>query len=791
MKILLVEDDQSTSELLVTTLTAHRYTVDVATDGQTGLELASLWNYDVLILDVQLPKLDGISVCCQLRAEGNKTPILILTARNENSDIVIGLDSGADDYVVKPCDPSQLLARVRALLRRGEALTASPLLRWGVLSLNPAAAQVFYQQQQVTLSPKEYKLLELFLRHPQRIFSRSAILDHLWTAADFPTENAVTNLIKDLRRKLKAAGMTEDLIETLYSLGYRLKPAPVKSPAQPAEPEAAQRHAEGILLLNQLAERFQNSLSQRLLLLEEAVQLLQTSQLSIEQRQITKEEAHRLVGVLGTYGYTEASVIARTIENLFQGDAVFQQAQIVQLTQLLTKLRQATETRDVLVAPSKPTTVDPLLLVINLDAGFTTALQQEAAVWGLQVQIVQDWTGSADPPIQDAPAVILLNLEGDWAGELGLSLLSSLKQQFPQVPILTLAKIDNLTHRIAAARLGSERYLLQPTTPTQVLEVIAQLLPQPTAAQDTVMIVDDDRDMLALLKNLLQPWNLNVICLPEAEQFWDVLTQTNPNLLLLDLKMPHYNGIELCQIVRRDAKYGDLPILVVTANARSEQIQQVFDAGADDLIYKPVVGADLVTRVLKRIERSRLRHQISYLQRQQTQNWQYQSRIDALTQIANRRRFDEVLSQEWQYHSQHQSSLSLILGDVDFFKSYNDYYGHSAGDACLQQLAEAIQSSIKPTQDLVARYGGEEFGIILPNTAFNGAIQVAERIQQAIAHLQLRNEALESPHVTISLGISSTVPGQDRSVEDLVKAADEALYAAKRRGRNTYCFYPL
>ncbi|HEY9302336.1 MAG TPA: response regulator transcription factor, partial [Phormidium sp.] len=232
MKILLVEDDQFTRELLLAKLTTHRYIVELAADGQIGLELATLWNYDLIILDLQIPKLDGISVCRQLRSSGCTTPILILTAKDSNDDIVTGLDAGADDYVAKPFDPAQLLARIRALLRRGSVNVSVTVLSWGNLSLDPALAQVKYQQQIVTLRSKEYNLLELFLRYPQRIFSRNAIIDHLWKIDNCPTEHAVTNLIKDLRRQLKAAGMKEELIDTVYGLGYRVKTPPSKEEKQ-------------------------------------------------------------------------------------------------------------------------------------------------------------------------------------------------------------------------------------------------------------------------------------------------------------------------------------------------------------------------------------------------------------------------------------------------------------------------------------------------------------------------------------------------------------------------------
>ncbi|HEY9298472.1 MAG TPA: response regulator, partial [Phormidium sp.] len=154
---------------------------------------------------------------------------------------------------------------------------------------------------------------------------------------------------------------------------------------------------------------------------------------------------------------------------------------------------------------------------------------------------------------------------------------------------------------------------------------------------------DDDPIILNTLTNLLQPWGLQITCLDNPHKFWDVLSDTQPDLLLLDLEMPTFSGIELCQVVRQDPIYGDLPILVVTAHTDRESTQKVFAAGADDMISKPIIEPELVTRVLSRIERSRLRQQLNYLHQQQAEIWQQQARIDPLTQIPNRRAFEEFL----------------------------------------------------------------------------------------------------------------------------------------------------
>lgn len=314
MKILLLEDDPPTSERLITTLSSHHYAVDAVADGATGLEIAMQWPYDLLIVDWQLPSLNGIEVCRQLRQQGNCTPILMLTVRAGNDDIVAGLDAGADDYLAKSSDPSQLLARVRALLRRNATVT-DPVLRWGDLTLDPAQAQVSYQGQAVPCRPKEYELLELFLRHPQRLMTRSSIIDHLWPMADTPVEGSVTNLIKDLRQRLKRAGLVESPIETVYGLGYRLR-APVAGVTKdaPLSPRLANALAAA-------SQRFQSALTERLAVLDQAAEACAEGTLTATDRQRAFTEAHRLAGGLGMFGYGQAAQAAEDLEALLQATA--------------------------------------------------------------------------------------------------------------------------------------------------------------------------------------------------------------------------------------------------------------------------------------------------------------------------------------------------------------------------------------------------------------------------------------------------------------------------------------
>jgi two-component system, OmpR family, response regulator QseB len=223
MKILIVEDDSRIATPLAKDLRHQHHSVDMAKDGMEGWEYAQATDYDLILLDLMLPHLDGIGLCKRLRSAQCQSIILMLTARDTTSDKVIGLDAGADDYLVKPFKLEELSARIRALQRRSRDLKP-PTLQHGVLQLDPVSQQVSYGQALLSLTPKEYLLLEYFLRHPGQVISRSALLDKLWEFDQESGEGTIKTHLTNLRGKLRTAGSSKDLIETVYGMGYRLIP---------------------------------------------------------------------------------------------------------------------------------------------------------------------------------------------------------------------------------------------------------------------------------------------------------------------------------------------------------------------------------------------------------------------------------------------------------------------------------------------------------------------------------------------------------------------------------------
>ena len=639
MKILLVEDDTLTVSLLTEALNSHNYNVNAAADGETALRFVQAYDYDLIVLDVLIPKLDGISLCRKLRSSGCQMPILLLTALDSSNDRVQGLEAGADDYVVKPFNLEELIARIRALLRRGKATLSSTNLTWEKLQVNPDTTEVTYAEKVLHLTPKEYNLLELFLRNPRRIFSRSAILDRIWSAGEFPQEEAVTAHIKGLRQKLKAAGMTVDLVETVYGLGYRLKNLQEDIESQKVARETAEtaksqetlsaesggssqelnnddRRLKVLNMVAKMRENLKANFIEKVAIFERAIAQLKSGTLEGELRQEAQAQAHKLVGSLGTLGLPKGSEVARKIEHLFKAENILKPETAQQIEEFLQKLTQIFE------RPSPEPEGDPVpavsqkrrMLIVDDDTFESEQLKIVGSANGFQIEVANSPQAARNAISQQPPDAILLDLTFSRSQENGLTLLAELLREKPEIPVMIFSAHNQLSDRIEVARLGASGFLHKSIPPADILKAVAQVLDQVGPTEAKVMVVDDDVHLLAALQVILQPWGFQVTTLDKPENFWEVLETTCPDLLILDVEMPGYSGIELCLAVRNDLRWSKLPVLFLTAHSEPEIVRQMFVAGADDYVNKPIVQPELIARLLNRLERTQLRHRLAQAQ---------------------------------------------------------------------------------------------------------------------------------------------------------------------------------
>ncbi len=627
MKILLVEDDEGAALVLKNILTHQHYTVDLASDGETGLLLAQMFAYDLVLLDIMLPKLDGLMFCRQLRAQKNDTSILLLTALDSSTSKVIGLDAGADDYVIKPFDTNELFARIRALMRR-KTPTRSSTIQAGNVKLDTSNCQVTCNGQLLHLTAKEYALLELFLRNSKRIFTQEMLLDYLWSSEEMPLVNTVRAHIKALRRKLKLAG-ADDLIETVHRFGYRLKlgldqlklPTAKEFDSQSTEIDGTvvnQYQPKLSSALPDIWKRFKPKYSEQVTSLEQNITALLVGTQTEEVAQQSQAEAHMLIGSLASFGLTEASCLSREIEKIFRAGIQQSIAQVQRLSQLVVALRQELERATVFDAP---VTVakhfqrqrfanmkqQPRLLIMDNDTLLCQQLIEEAALFGIEA-FVAPLTDVKDVIAQNLPDVVLLDLHFSNSVESALELLAELTSNNLALPVLVFTEVEDFTYRLKVARLGAQFFLHKPVIPASVMAAVIQVLQRANVTGAKIMVVDSDSQMLETLRTLLSTWGFELTLLNNSQQFWDTLNSFNPNLLILDTEMSlsGISGIDLCQVVRNDPYWNHLPILFLSGRKDAQTINQVFMAGADDYLNKPILEPELITRILNRLERGRL-----------------------------------------------------------------------------------------------------------------------------------------------------------------------------------------
>ncbi len=316
-----------------------------------------------------------------------------------------------------------------------------------------------------------------------------------------------------------------------------------------------------------------------------------------------------------------------------------------------------------------------------------------------------------------------------------------------------------------------------------------------------VLLVDDQPMVAEGIKRMLaDEKDMEFHYCQEPAKAISTACELQPTIILQDLVLPDIDGMTLVRFYRGNDATKDIPIIVLSSKEDPEVKKEAFQMGANDYLVKLPDKIELIARIhshakhyLLQMERNAAFFALREMQKQlQKTNAELErlSSLDGLTGIANRRSFDENLEKEWNRAKRNQTVLSLILIDIDYFKPYNDTYGHIKGDECLTQVAQTLDKTATRPSDFLARYGGEEFVLIAPLTNAEGTAKLATNLQQAIEALNLEHKSSKvSDRITISQGIATLVPNDQMNFIDLIKFADKALYQAKESGRNRYIVY--
>ena len=304
---------------------------------------------------------------------------------------------------------------------------------------------------------------------------------------------------------------------------------------------------------------------------------------------------------------------------------------------------------------------------------------------------------------------------------------------------------------------------------------LADLLKEPER-KPRLLVVDDQPTNIQVLYRVFAD-DCQVFMATSGAQALATARLEAPDVILLDVMMPEMDGYEVCRQLKQDSATRDIPVLFVTAHHEAQEETRGLEMGAVDFITKPINPA---------VVRARVRTHLTL--KRQTDVLKHLVFIDALTHTFNRRYLDEHLSDEWGRAQRTGQPLGLLLADVDFFKQYNDLYGHQRGDEALRLVAQALQQAALRPGDVVCRYGGEEFAVLLPDTDLEGALKVAQRMKKAVRDIAVAHSASRVADVlTISAGVAVRTPTSQGDVQALVALADAQLYRAKTQGRAQVC----
>jgi diguanylate cyclase (GGDEF)-like protein len=448
--------------------------------------------------------------------------------------------------------------------------------------------------------------------------------------------------------------------------------------------------------LAEIWQRHRDAVLEQIATIEATLPALARGELDEPRRAAAVREAHKLAGSLGTFGLAEASERSRELE-LLLGAPQLDRASLPRASQLVVAVRDDVhgmepEAPAPQAAPTAPQ--GQRLLIVEDDVALAERLAVEAARRGLHAELADSPAAARKLLRAMRPAGVLLDLTFEHGTHDAYTLLSELTTATPPVPVLVSTMRDTLTDRVEVVRRGGRGFVSKSLPAPQAIDQTLALIERASAPTATLLAVDDDAAVLDAVQALLAPHGIRVVTLSDPLRFWSELDRVRPDVILLDVDMPGVTGIELCRVLRNDARWATVPVLVLTARRDRDSIEQLFAAGADDHLGKPVIGSELITRVRNRVERLALHRALE--------------EQDSLTGVQNRQASTQGLERLLRLATRYEQPLALASIDLDRFKQVNDRHGHAAGDAVLRRFGTLLREAFRG-EDIVGRWGGEEF----------------------------------------------------------------------------------
>lgn len=517
-------------------------------------------------------------------------------------------------------------------------------------------------------------------------------------------------------------------------------------------------------------EHFREATLKRVELIEDAAIALLEGRLSPDQRRQAEREAAKLAGSAGTFGFPRSSQIAREIEKKLSSESSAQLDAVFISEQLLALRADLEGTPQALSAGSEAFQGgdSPVLLLVKVEDTLAERIATVGEARGLRILSSRSPEAARSMLATEQISAVLVGMDAADDNPDVLAFLAELGAGNPPLPSMVITHRHTFADRLEVARRGARKFVDHATPPRAIVDAAMAVLRETRGATATILAVDDNTQILGLLETLLKRRGMQVVTLSDPRRFWDVLEETNPDLVILDLEMPNINGHDLCRVMRNDRHWSQLPVVFLTGYGDPANFQKAFAVGGDDIVLKPFAGFELVTRIENRLQRARIE--------QETAD------IDELTGLASPRRATETMARFLRLARRKSDPYCIAAVEIDRFSKLRERYGRSAVDAVVSSLALLLTQSFR-AEDVIGRWSEGEFTIGMYGSTKEQAVVKLSRLFGVLQQQKFDGDGRETFHATASAGVSQYLV-DGASVDEVRKSASDALSQARSIGVN-------